>query len=215
MKLQILGRVGSALFALVFLLSAGSIALAQGTAPASPTGTAPATSASAAPTTVGPSATDPVATLNTLLDVVIGRRFDQVASFACAADQATLDKSLDLAANLQANLPAGTDVAGLVDTLTLTIPDRTISLVSNDGSSAVVDVKGTLTVGVDQTALRPWVKQLLVAAGEDSSEAAVDAAMATIVPSLAVAKSIAKTVNLVNSDGAWLICDLAAPSPTP
>ncbi len=197
------------------LLVAGVPALAQGTG--SPSPSAPASSAApSGPSNIGPSATDPVATVNTLLDVVIGRRFDQIKGFACAASAADLDSHLNFATGFAANMPAGTDVQGLIDTMTLTIPDRSITPVSNDGSTAKVHVSGSLVIGVDETALRPWVKQLLVSAGEDSSDPSVDAAMASIVKSLAVSIDLARDVTLTMDSGHWVICDAtlgASPSP--
>ena len=156
-----------------------------------------------------------MATVNTLLDIVIGRRFDQVGAFACANDQATLESNLDFAASLAPKLPAGADVAGLVDAVTLTIPDRSVSLVSNDGSSAVVDVKGTLSVVADQVLLRPWVIKVLQDAGRDTSDASVDAAMTSAAELVTVSNRIDNQLDLVLSDGLWLLCQKGGATPEP
>src|SRR6476620_5028772 len=113
-----LRRVASVLLVIAMLLAGSAGALAQNAgspAPAQPSAP-PASSGSSGPTGVGPSSTDPLATVNSLLDVVIGRRFSLVGRFACDADRADLEQHLDLAASLAANLPAGTDVNGLIYT---------------------------------------------------------------------------------------------------
>src|SRR4051812_18545935 len=191
--------------AMVF--GAGVPALAQGTAQASPS--APAPSGPPVITNIGPSATDPVATVNTLLDVVIGRRFEQVRSFACAATAASLDSHLNFETVFSNSMPAGTDIPGLLETIVLSIPNRTVTPVSTSGDSATVHVAGTLVIGVDEAALRPWVKTLLVNAGEDASDASVDTTMARIVNSLAVTADMTRDVTLTMDGGHWLVCDIS------
>ena len=70
-------------------------ALAAGSPSPSPSAAAPSSPLSAFPSNIGPSDTDPVATVNTLFDVMIGRRFDQIKSFACAASATDLDAHLN------------------------------------------------------------------------------------------------------------------------
>lgn len=209
-------RLASVLLVVAMLLSGSGGALAQNAgspAPAQPSAP-PASSGSSGPTGIGPSSTDPLATVNTLLDVVIGRRFSLIGRFACDADRADLEQQLDIAASLTANLPSGADVNGLIDTLTLSIPDLSVSLISNDGSMAVVDVKGTLKIGVDEDALRVWVKQLLEQLGEDSSDAAVASAMSTLIGPLETQVSMSRQVKLAPIGGVWLICEQGAPAPS-
>jgi hypothetical protein len=212
-------RISAAAFAVLataLLLWAGVPALAQGQAQAQASPSASASSSPAGLTNIGPSTTDPVATVNTLLDVFIGRRFDQVRMFACAASADDLDSHLNYEKIVSANLPAGMDAKGLIDSMTFAIPDRALSLTSNDGTTAVVHLIGTLVIDVNQDTLRPWVKQLLVAAGEDSSDASVDAAMATIVKSNATSGDLTRDITLTMDSGHWVICDStlgASPSP--
>jgi hypothetical protein len=214
-----------AVLSATLLLGAGMPAAVLAAGSPSPSPSAPASSPSAQassgpqsafPSNIGPSQSDPVATVNTLFDVMIGRRFDQIASFACAASATDLDAHLNFKTALTPNVPAGFDLQGLIDAMSLTVPDRSITLVSNDGTDAKVTVVGTLVVGVDQVALRPWVKDLLVAAGEDSSDESIDAAVATISNSMTATKDMGRDVTLTLEDGHWLICDpTIGASPTP
>jgi hypothetical protein len=210
-------RIGAAALAVLsaaLLLGGAMPALGQGQVQQSPAASAP--SGPPVITNIGPSATDPVATVNTLLDVVIGRRFDQVVSFACAASAAELDSHLNFDTIFTNSMPAGTDIPGLLDTITLSIPDRVVTLVSSSGDSATVHIAGTLVIGVDEAALRPWVKTLLVNSGQDSSDATVDATLAQIVKSLAVTAPVTRDVALTMDGGHWLVCDSSiGASPTP
>lgn len=205
----------AAMLAAGVLLATGLGAAAQGDASPPPSGAEASATVSAAPTDVGPSASDPVATVNTLLDMVVGRRFDRIASFSCPPGRAALDGGVNLAAALAASLPQGVDPSGLIDALTITIPDRAVSLVSRDGTTAVVDVKGTIVVTADQEALRPWVAGLLQALGQDASDAAVTATLPTIVAEVATSRDISGQVHLVLSDGLWLVCETGAAAPSP
>jgi hypothetical protein len=216
MKRARLAWVGSVVVLAVLLLGAGMPALVQGSGSPSPSAPAASGSPSGGITNLGPSATDPVATVNTLLDVVIGRRFDQITSYACAASAADLDSHLNFETLFANSMPAGTDGPGLIDTMTLSIPDRSVTSVSTNGDTATVHVSGSLVIGVDEAALRPWVKQLLVTAGEDSSDPSVDTNIASIVKQLAVSIDITRDVTLTMDGGYWLICDAspgASPSP--
>jgi len=212
-------RITAAAFAVLstaLLLWAGVPALAQGQAQAQASPSASASPSPAGLTNIGPSTTDPVATVNTLLDVFIGRRFDQVRTFACAASADDLDSHLNYEKIVSANLPAGIDAKGLVDSMTFAIPNRTLTLTSNDGTTAVVHLVGSLVINYNQDTLRPWVKQLLTASGEDSSDASVDAAMASIVKSNSGSADLTRDVTLTMDSGHWVICDStlgASPSP--
>jgi hypothetical protein len=216
MRVHRVARVGSAMLVLAFMMPANSGALAQGLGSPSPSAPGQTMSPVTALPTVGPSNSDPVATVNTLLDFVIGRRFDQIGPFACADYRATLVSNLDFGRSLAAKLPAGADVAGLVDAITITIPDRSVSVVSNDGFSAVVDLKGTLSVVADQDLLRAWVIQFLQAAGKDTSDASVDAAMTSAAQLVTVSNRIDSQLDLSISDGTWVVCPQAGSSePSP
>jgi hypothetical protein len=211
-----LGSAALAVLTAALLLGAGMPALAQGTSSPSPTVPGATSTPSQPGSNVGASASDPVATVNSLLDIVIGRRFDQVVAYACAASAADLNSHLNIGAALAPTLPPGIDVQGLIDTMTLSIPDRSLTLVSKDASNATVNVKGTLNVDVDEEAMRPWAKELLVAAGEDSSDASVESAIGTIAKSLEVTRDMSRDVTLTVEGGRWLICDTtlgASPSP--
>jgi hypothetical protein len=214
MKLRRFGIGAIGLLLAGQLLAGGGSVLGQ-QAFATPTSPAASISPASSPSAIGPSSTDPLATVNALLDIVIGRRFDQVASYACPASAASLDQHLDFAAGIAPSLPAGMDVQGLIDAMTLSIPDRSLSLVSSQGTTAIVDFRGTLTIAVDQEVLRPWVKALLVASGQDSSDASVDASIPTIANSFGPAQDISRQIQLTDTNGLWLICDPSlTPTPT-
>ena len=52
-------------------------------------------------------------------------------------------------------------VTGFIDTLTLSIPDRSIASVSNDGANAKVHLTGTLVIAADQDAAEASLSALV------------------------------------------------------
>ena len=98
-----------------------------------------------------PSADDPVATVNTLLDTMIAKDFAGIATLVCAEKREEVTANFDLTQAF-AGMPPGVDMQMLIDALILETPDREITLVSNDGAVAIVDVVATMTISLEEEA---------------------------------------------------------------
>ena len=164
-----------------------------------------------------PSADDPVATVNGLLDTIAAKDFAAVSSFVCAQYAEEVASTFDLAAQM-GEIP-GVDLAALIAGLQFTVDPRTATLVSNDGAAAVVDLQATLSMALDETVARDFVKQLLEAQGQDASDAMIDAVLPELMAQFeGQTTDLSESVDLVLENGVWLVCEAfgseASPAPS-
>ena len=164
-----------------------------------------------------PSADDPVATVNDLLDTLAAKDFAAVSSFVCAQYAEEVASTFDLAAQM-GEIP-GVDLAALIAGLQFTVDPRTATLVSNDGAAAVVDLQATLSMALDETVARDFVKQLLEAQGQDASDAMIDAVLPELMAQFeGQTTDLSESVDLVLENGVWLVCEAfgseASPAPS-
>jgi hypothetical protein len=153
-----------------------------------------------------PSADDPVATVNGLLDTIVAKDFAGVSAFVCAQYAEQVAGTFDLAAQM-GELP-GVDMTALINGLVFTADPRTATLVSNDGTNAVVDLQATLSMTLDETVARDFVKQLLEAQGQEASDAVIDAVLPQLMSEFeGQTTDLTEQVDLVLENGVWLVCE--------
>lgn len=153
-----------------------------------------------------PSADDPVATVNTLLDTLAGKDFGGIAPLVCEQYREEVATRFDLGAAF-AGMPEGVDVGAFINGLTLTIDPREVALVSSDAATASVDVVATMNIAIDDASAREFVKQILVASGQEPTDAMVDLVMPELTAQFAEGKDLSETVALTFENGAWVICE--------
>jgi hypothetical protein len=164
-----------------------------------------------------PSPDDPLASVNAFLDTLIAKEFEALPTLVCADKREAVRQRFDLEAAF-AEVPEGVDVAAFIDSLTVSTPDRSVTLVSSDGTTAMVAATGSIQIEADETAAREFVRQLLEAEGEDTSDATIDQLLPLVLASVEAPQDLTKTLAVVNEEGAWLLCDDfggASPSPSP
>jgi hypothetical protein len=182
-----------------------------------PSAIAPTAQQTDGPSATGPSATDPVATVDGLFDTLLAMDFPGIGEYVCAAKRQQVVERFDLSGRL-ASLPAGVDVAALVDGLTLTWRDRSATLVAADESSATVQLAGTLEVAVDQDAARLFIRQLLEAQGMEATDEVVDGYLPGFLAQQETSQDLDGPMKLTRETGVWLVCggfSLGQVSPTP
>ena len=153
-----------------------------------------------------PSADDPVATVNTLLDTLAAKDFAGIADLVCSQYAAEVATRFDLATQF-ASLGDGVDAQAFIDGLTLTIDPREVTLASNDGAAAVVDVVAQMSIGVDEEAAKVFVAQVLAMQGIEASPAMVDAVMPQLLEQFSEPTDLSEAVDVVLENGAWLVCE--------
>ncbi|MFN8621499.1 MAG: hypothetical protein U0869_12215 [Chloroflexota bacterium] len=152
-----------------------------------------------------PSATDPVASINGLLDALVGKDFGSLGGFICADRRAVLLDQLDLPTGYQA---IGVDATAFLAALQPAITDRSVTLVSQDATSAEVAITGTLSYTVDDAALRDLLKQVLGVQGLDTSDASIDENLPDARDQLQAGLDLASPdTTVMLEDGHWVLCD--------
>lgn len=164
-----------------------------------------------------PSADDPVATVNGLLDTIQAKDFAAVSSFVCAQYAEQVAGTFDLAAQM-GEIP-GVDLNALIAGITFTIDPRNATLVSNDGTNAVVDLQATMALGIDENAAREFVKQLLAAQGQEATDAMVDMVLPQLMSQFeGQTQDLSESVDMILENGVWLVCEPfgsdASPAPS-
>lgn len=167
----------------------------------------------------GPSADDPVATVNALLDALVAKDFASVGDYVCAEERDEAVAQFDLAAQISAEL-GGLDAQVLLDGMTISTPDRAVTEVSNDGSTAVVSITGSIHIDVAEEAAREFVRQVLEAMDETVTDEMLDEYTPLFMASVETAQDLTDpSVEVVLEDGLWLVCDELGgeepPSPGP
>lgn len=153
-----------------------------------------------------PSADDPVATVNTLLDTLAAKDFAGIAPLVCEQFREEVATRFDLGAAFE-GMPEGVDVAALINGLILTIDPREVTLVSSDAATASVDIVATLNISVDETAAREFVKQLIESQGQEATDAVVDMVMPDLMAQFGEGQDLSETTTLTFENGAWVVCE--------
>lgn len=169
----------------------------------------------------GPSADDPVATVEALLDTLVAKDFASIGDFVCVAERDAAVERFDLAAQISAEL-GGLDVQALLDGMTISTPDRVVTEVSNDGATAVVSVSGSIAITLAEDVAREFVRQVLDSMGETVTEEILDEYTPLFVAAVEAPQDLTDpSVEVVREDGYWLVCDELgeeeppSPGPTP
>jgi hypothetical protein len=156
-----------------------------------------------------PSADDPVATVNTMLDAIAAKDAASVPDLICDQYKADAAQTFDIAGQIAAQFSAmapGLDLQPFLDGLQVTVDGREVTLVSNDGTNAVVSVAGSLVIHVDEAATKDLVRALVAATGQEATDALIDAVMPSVLAQVSQPQDITSDIAVVNENGAWLVC---------
>jgi hypothetical protein len=116
-------------------------------------------------------------------------------------------------------LGEGIDIEALFAGITVTMPDRGVTVTANDGTTATVALTGSLVLDVTDEAARAFVGQLLQSQGLEVTEEILDQYTPLFMSQLEVPKDMTDDITMAFEDGAWLVCDDfgggGVPSPAP
>lgn len=89
----------------------------------------------------------------------------------------------------------------------LTFSDLQVSLVSQEGDTAVVRAQGAMRIEIDEAALRDLVRQMIAAGGEEPTEEQVDSMVDFMRSSMTGEQPLDEEIRVVREGGEWLVCD--------
>ncbi len=153
-----------------------------------------------------PSADDPVATVNGLLDTLVAKDFAGIGAFVCAEKRDGVVTRFDLEAQFAA-LGEGVDVEALFAGITVTTPDRLVEVTVQDGTTATVSVTGSILLDISVDAARAFVAQVLEAEGMDVTEETLDQYTPMLIGQIEQPQDLTEEIAMVVEDGRWLVCD--------
>jgi hypothetical protein len=111
-------------------------------------------------------------------------------------------------------------VPALFEGITITTPDRAVTVTDVESTTATVAIGGSITLDVTDAAARTFVTQLLESQGSEVTDELLDQYTPLLVGQLETPQSLAGEVLMTLEGGAWLVCDdtfgaaPASPGPT-
>lgn len=166
-------------------------------------------------TAAAPSADDPAATVHGLLDTLVAKDFAGIGDFVCAEKRDAVVQRFDLAAAF-GSLGEEVDVEALFGGLTLSTPDRSVTVTARDDATATVAISGSLALDVSDEAARVFTGQVLEAQGLDVTDELLDQYTPLLIAQLEQPQDLAGELAMVVEGGAWLVCDdLGSPTASP
>jgi hypothetical protein len=147
----------------------------------------------------------PEAAVHAVFDAIAAKEFDRIGELVCEEEREAVVAQFDLAAAFE-SIP-GVDATALLDALTFSVEDRSVSLVSQEDASAVVAVSARLSGRIDEDAARDFVRQVLEAGGQEATDELVESLLPTVVEEIEQGSDLDSEVEVVLEDGAWLVCD--------
>ena len=147
----------------------------------------------------------PEGVVNELLDAIAAKEFDRVGDLACAEERASVVAQFDVAASFT-DIP-GLDGEAFLEAFEFGVEDRSVTLLSEEGDEASVDVSATLTMAMDPDAARPFIVTILESSGVEVTDEMVEQGLAAFMSGTEEGQQLDATVRVVREDGAWLICD--------
>lgn len=154
----------------------------------------------------GPSADDPAATVNALLDTLVAKDFGGIGQYLCAAKRDAAVARFDLQTQF-AGLGEGIDVQALFDGITVATPGRSVAVTAADETIATVTVGGSITLDVTDDAARTFVTQLLESQGSEVTEELLDQYTPLLIAQLEAPQPLDDDIAMSREDGVWLVCD--------
>ena len=144
----------------------------------------------------GTAAADPAGVVQGMMQALTSKQVDQLQNFVCAADRDTVAAQF----NPAASLGGGLDPKAAMDAMTISIKDASYTKTSQTADKAVVHMKGTMSIAIDQAKMTALMK----AAGQD--DAAISQSLGLISGMFSSGFPIDNDVNLVQENGKWLVC---------
>lgn len=146
----------------------------------------------------------PDGAVDALLDAIVEKRWDQLGPLVCEERRDEVVSQYDLGQQLGGD---DMDVQPLIDSITFTIDDRSVTVLSEDGDTASVELVGTLRATIDEELAREWMRALLEEFGQPSDDATIDQFLGEMTADMAEGEDLASVVEVIREDGQWLVCD--------
>ncbi len=149
---------------------------------------------------------DPVGAVNAVINAFKSKDFAAIAPLICAAKRDVVAAEMDPAQALASAAP-GVTASQIIDAISIDVQNFTATQASISGTSAVVNVTGTITINMDPTKARDIIRSVLAAAAEPTDDATIDQVLPVMTASISKPNDISGPVNVTQEGGVWLVCD--------
>lgn len=150
---------------------------------------------------------DPVATVKEVMAAVTNNQLEKMADFACTAQKDQVANLFNPAVQLaKAGIDADT-AKQLLESMDITLTHPEFTTTSESGDTAVVAMKGKLTIKIDHEKLKVVVAARLKSQGMDATDESVNQELDRVDGRLKNSIDIDSSVDLVKENGKWVICD--------
>jgi hypothetical protein len=152
----------------------------------------------------GGAASDPVGVVKAVMQAMVDKKFDQIASMTCAAQQDKVKQTFNPAGAL--GQTTGADAAKILDTMTISLQNPEYTKVSEEGDKAVVQLKGKLLIKFDKEKLTALLKDVLKAQGQNLTDEQFTAALDGLTGMMEQGQDMDQKLDVVKENGKWVIC---------
>ena len=152
----------------------------------------------------GTAASDPVGVVKAAMQTVVDKKFDHLAAMTCAAQKDKVAQGFNPAGALGAT---GVDATKILDAMTISLQNPEYTKVSEDANSAVVQMKGTLSIKFDKDKLKVVMQDVLKAQGQTNvTDAQLTAGLDALAGQMEQGQTLDQKVNVVKENGQWVFC---------
>lgn len=152
----------------------------------------------------GGAASDPVGVVKAVMQAMVDKKFDQITSMTCAAQQDKVKQTFNPAGAL--GQTTGADASKILDTMMISFQNPEYTKVSEEGDKAVVQMKGKLSIKFDKEKLKAIMKDVLKAQGQDLTDEQIAAALDGLIGSMEQGQDMDQKVDVVKENGKWVFC---------
>jgi hypothetical protein len=150
--------------------------------------------------------TDPASVARQAMAVLAAGDITKLTDLACAASKESIANSLTGGLG---ELGSGAEAAALLQAIKIDTSKVTVGEATVTGDTAVVPLKGSMTISFDKEKVKPIVQAALQAQGVAADDAAVEAAMGFLTAFEGQAIPLDQPLTLKQENGAWKLCEEA------
>ena len=150
---------------------------------------------------------DPASVARQAMAVLAAGDLTKLTDLACAASKDDIANSFTGGLG---ELGSGADAAALLQAVKIDTSKVTVGEATVTGDTAVVPLKGSMTISFDKEKIKPIIAAALQSQGVPADDAAVDAAMGFLTAFEGQAIPLDdQPLTLKQENGAWKLCDAA------
>ena len=148
-------------------------------------------------------AAEPASVVKSAMQAVVDKKFDQLADLTCAAKRDSIKNAFNPAGALA---QAGVDPQKILDAMSFKLENGDFSKVSESGDTAVVQMKGKMTISVDKEKFKAVMAEVAKAQGQELPVDQLDQIIEMVISQLGQGTDIDQKVDVIKENGKWVMC---------